>query len=205
MTVVSKELLPQVAEKKCEMGRTIKLFWRQPGFLSFSCLHYRTESKNSVVKRAACHMSNCPRWWVGTMCMSPPVADLGPSQTGHGLFQVLPQVSNVLHCPHASHLRILSCRHHIEMIHPKFLDLHAHSHGDTMKWIRHFCRMSWSADVMTTKHQWQPTKKKTKTKLSTPDKWGDLWWLSRLTCTTCISFGGVYFFGGWVWGCNTTI
>lgn len=54
-----------------------------------------------------------------------------------------------------------------------------------------FCWMSWSADVMTTKHQWQPTKKKKmKTNLCNPDKWGDLWWISQSTCTTWSSFGG---------------
>lgn len=55
-------------------------------------------------------MSDCPKRWVGAMCVSLPVADLGPPQTGHGLFQVLPQVRNVLHCPHASRLGILSCQ-----------------------------------------------------------------------------------------------
>lgn len=69
------------------MERTIKLLI---GFCHLAVIHYPTESKNRVVKRVRCHMSDCPQRWVGTMYMSLPVADLGPPQTGHGLFQVLP-------------------------------------------------------------------------------------------------------------------
>lgn len=45
----------------------------------------------------------------GTICL--PVTDLCPPQAGHGIFQVLPQVSDVLYCPHASCLRVLSWKH----------------------------------------------------------------------------------------------
>lgn len=50
---------------------------------------------------------------------------------------------------------------------PQILGPACNSHGDTMKRNRHltkriFCRMSWSAEAMTTKHQWQPTEKRWK-------------------------------------------
>lgn len=49
-------------------------------------------------------------------CLCLPVADLCPPETGHSLFQVLPQVSDVLHCPHASCLWILSWRRKFDTI-----------------------------------------------------------------------------------------
>lgn len=124
---------------------------------------------------------DCPKRWVGTICMSLPVADLGPPQTGHGLFQVLPQVSNVLHCPHASRLGILSCRHKIWMIHRKSLDLHAHLHtrtptqwGETGIWRREFLRDVLVSGRNDDQLSVTASQKKMKTYLSTADKWGSL-------------------------------
>lgn len=145
-----------------------------------------------------CHMSqcwDCPKRWVGTICMSLPVADLGPPQTGHGLFQVLPQVSNVLHCPHASRLGILSCRHEIWTIHPKSLDLHARTlaqrHNEVKRAfdVESFCGMSWSVDAMTTNYQWQPAKKRWKRTYPLLTNGGALWWLSLSACTMRSPFG----------------
>lgn len=64
--------------------------------------------KLSALKRSV-HISN-------RACLRLPVADLCPPETGHRLFQVLPQVSDVLHCPHASRLRILSWKRKFDII-----------------------------------------------------------------------------------------
>lgn len=66
-----------------------------------------------------------------------PVADLCPPETGHSLLQVLPQVSDVLHCPHASRLGILSCRRKFDVIHRYGFDPHTQTEEATSD-IRHF-------------------------------------------------------------------
>lgn len=60
-----------------------------------------------------------------------PVADLCPPQTGHGFFQVLPQVRDVLHRPHASRLWVLSCGHTFHMIYLSYTHAHTKNSANT--------------------------------------------------------------------------